>query len=293
MLPVPFEKFIPSFFTRDKKLIAMADKIDSNLNDWKTNVTDLNKIIDPPRIQEILLNDIGNYLSAGILDTDSSRTKREKIRGAVAAHKKRGLWEEDAKPRIDSIAGGDSQIAKATESADWILFGNEEDDIDNHWGTLGTEETDTSEFVFDSTTDFILVEASDTSFNGTLGTDNIGEYGADLMGSQAGAMGDTQLGLDLIGAGDEIEIAGNIYIDVDNSILTFNEVEEIKLSLIDVVPAYYMVFLGYFNNAGQFIIYPNGIMGVDIDYTFLITSEGKLLLTSDGKQILLFSEEIT
>lgn len=260
MLPIPFIEYIPSFFTRDAKLIAMADRIDSDLSDWKTDVIDLNKMIDPPRIQEILLNDIGTYLSAGILDTDSSRTKREKIQGAVKAHKNRGLWEEDAKPRIDSIAGGDSQIARSQDSADWILFGHEADDPDNFWAILGTDVTDTSEFVFDSDTDFILVEAADTSFNGTLGTDNIGDYGADLMGSQAGAMGNVGFGIDLIGAGDEIEIAGNIYIDVDNKILTESEVEQIKLSLIDVVPSYYRVFLGYFNTSGQFIVYPNGII---------------------------------
>jgi len=260
MLPIPFKEFIPSFFTRDKKLIAMADKIDSNLAEWKEDVLCLNCIIDPAGMPEILLNDIGNYLSAGILDTDSSRTKREKIRGAVKAHKNRGLWEEDAKPRIDSIAGGDSQIARAQDSADWILFGHEADDPDNFWAILGTDVSDTSEWVWDSPTDFILVEAADTSFNGTLGTDNIGDYGADLMGSQVGAMGNTEFGIDLIGAGDEIEIAGNIYIDVDNKILTYDEVEQIKLSLEDVVPAYYRVFLGYFNTSGQFIVYPNGII---------------------------------
>ena len=53
----------------------------------------------------------------------------------------------------------------------------EASDPDNHWGTLGTDVVDTSEFVFESDTDFILVEATDTSFNGTLGTDNIGDYG--------------------------------------------------------------------------------------------------------------------
>lgn len=260
MLPIPFIEYIPSFFTRDAKLIAMADRIDSDLSDWKTDVIDLNKMIDPPRIQEILLNDIGNYLSAGILDTDSSRTKREKIKGAVKAHKNRGLWEEDAKPRIDSIAGGDSEIIRAQDSADFIIFGHEADDPDKYWATVGTDVTDTSEWVFESDTDFIAVEANDTSFNGTIGTDNIGDYGADIMGSQVGAIGDTQLGIDIIGAGDEIEISGNIYIDVDNKILMESEVEQIKLSLGDVVPAYYRVFLGYFNNDGQFIVYSNGII---------------------------------
>lgn len=260
MLPLPFQKFIPSFFTRDTKLLAMSDKIDSHLLEWKGDILNLNNILDPAMIASILLNDIGNYLNAGILNTDSDRTKREKISRSVQGHKKRGLWEDDAKPKIDSIANGDSQIVRAQDSADWILFGQEPGDINNYWGTFGTDVVDTSEYVFESDTDFILVEANDISFNGTIGTDNIGDYGADLMGSQVGATGDTQLGIDLIGAGDEIEIAGNIYIDVDNKILMDSEIEQIKLSLDDIVPSYYRVYLGYFNNDGQFIIYSNGII---------------------------------
>lgn len=260
MLPIPFEKHIPSFFNRNKKLTALSDKIDSDLQKWKEDIFNLNKMIDPPRIPEYLLNDIGNYLNAGLLNTDSSRTKHEKISTAVKGHKKRGLWNADAKLRIDSIAGGDSQIIRSQDSADWILLGHEANDPDNFWAILGTDVIDTSEYVFDSPTDFILAETSDTSFNGTLGTDNIGDYGADLMGSQAGTTGNIEFGIDLAGSGDEIEIAGNIYIDVDNKILTYDEVEQIKLSLADVVPSYYRIFLGYFNISGQFIVYPNGII---------------------------------
>jgi hypothetical protein len=260
MLPIPFQKYIPSFFNRDKKLTALSDKIDSDLQKWRDDVFDLNKMIDPPRIPEYLLSDIGNYLNAGLLNTDSSRTKREKISNAVAGHKKRGLWKSDAKLKIDAIAGGDSQIIRSQDSADWIMLGQETDDPDNFWAILGTDVIDTSEYVFDSPTDFILVEATDPSSNGTLGTDNIGDYGADLMGSQAGTAGNIEFGIDLAGSGDELEIAGNIYINVDNKILTYDEVEQTKLSLEDVVPSYYRIFLGYFNVSGQFIVYPNGII---------------------------------
>lgn len=66
---------------------------------------------------------------------------------------------------------------------------------------------------------------------------------------------DDQLGISLIGAGDEIELAGTIYIDTDNDSLTNAELDQIELNLNDTMPAYYRVFLGYINISGQFIIY--------------------------------------
>jgi hypothetical protein len=62
-------------------------------------------------------------------------------------------------------------------------------------------------------------------------------------------------GISLIGEGDEIEIAGTIYIDADNDSLTEAQLDEIELDLEDVIPAYYRVFLGYINVSNQFIIY--------------------------------------
>jgi len=63
---------------------------------------------------------------------------------------------------------------------------------------------------------------------------------------------DDELGLFLLGAGDEIEISGNVYIDVDNVILTALEQENIRLSMLDIVPAYYIVHFGYLDGAGIF-----------------------------------------
>jgi len=212
MLPIPFSKFIPSFFNRDNKLTAMSDKIDSNLSEWKNDILNLNNIIDPAIIDSVLLDDIGSYLNASILNTDSNRIKREKVSEAIKGHKNRGLWEDDAKPKIDSIAGGDSKIFRSTDSSDWILFGGESTEVNNYWGTIGVDGID------------------------------------------------DEFGLDLIGAGDEIEVAGNIYIDVDNDSLTVDEIEQMKLSLIDVVPSYYRVFLGYIDVSDQFVVYSNGII---------------------------------
>ncbi len=80
--------------------------------------------------------------------------------------------------------------------------------------------------------------------------------------SALGADGvDDQLGISLIGAGTEIEVAGNIYIDVDNSGLSTAEVQQIVDALeFDIVPAYYIVNIGYVDGTGAFIIYANGII---------------------------------
>ena len=71
---------------------------------------------------------------------------------------------------------------------------------------------------------------------------------------------DTDLGPAFIGSGLEIEVAGNIFIDVDNSALTADEQDQIRLDLEDSVPGYYYVHIGYENVSGQFIEY--FVMGV-------------------------------
>lgn len=66
---------------------------------------------------------------------------------------------------------------------------------------------------------------------------------------------DDELGLFLLGAGDEIEIAGNVYIDTDNNALTAEEQENIRLSLLDIVAAFYKVHVGYVDGSGLFVEY--------------------------------------
>jgi len=70
----------------------------------------------------------------------------------------------------------------------------------------------------------------DDDYTASLGTDGV----------------DDELGIDLIGDGDECEIAGIIWIDVDNASLTASQVQLLIDSLQDVVPAYFKVVLGYF-----------------------------------------------
>lgn len=206
MLPIPFQKYIPSFFNRDKKLIALSDKINSDLLDWKKDILNLNTMIDPLRMPSFLLNEIGNYLSAGILNTDSGRTKRQKIKNAISTHKNRGTWLFDIKPTIDSMSGGDSQLFGSPDSSDFIVLGQESEDPDYYWGTIGID-----------------------------GIDN-------------------DLGIDIIGDGNEVVLSGVFQIDIDSSIA---DIPALKLALKDKIPIYYRVFLGYLVS-GAFIPFPDG-----------------------------------
>lgn len=207
MLPIPFEKFIPSYFKRDDKLIAFADKMDSILEDLKSDTLGLNNLIDPFKIPAALIVNLGYYLNAGIQDTDDEDTRRKKVAQAVAGHKRRGSFNLDAKPKIDQIAGGDSQIFRAIDQDDWILVGDGLTPAAYYWAALGCDGIDDG------------------------------------------------LGISLIGEGIEIEVAGNVYIDVDNSALTAGEQEQIRVDMLDICPAYYKVHFGYINVSGQFIEY--------------------------------------
>lgn len=71
---------------------------------------------------------------------------------------------------------------------------------------------------------------------------------------------DDGLGPSFIGSGMEIEVAGNVYIDVDNNALTAAEQTAIELDISDSVPGYFYVHIGYVNVGGQFIEY--FVMGV-------------------------------
>lgn len=207
MLPIPFEQFIPRSFNRDAKLLAFANKMDEILNGLRDDTLGLNTLINPFKIPAQLLDNLGYYLNAGINDQDTEHEKRIKIAGAVAGHKRRGSWNNDAKPKIDLIAGGDAQIFRSFDKDDWILVGDGLTPADYYWAVMGADGIDDG------------------------------------------------YGISLIGSGTEIEVAGNIYIDVDNNSLSAAKQAAIELVMRDVVPGYMKVHFGYISGTGQFIEY--------------------------------------
>jgi hypothetical protein len=85
-----------------------------------------------------------------------------------------------------------------------------------------------------------------------------------------GSMGadgiDSNLGISLIGEGTEIEIQGNIYINLHvgyyTTVLTAAQIQQIVLEIsTDIVPAYMRIYLGYADITGSFNLYSGGIIG--------------------------------
>ncbi len=207
MIPDNIDDYIPRFYKRDTKLNAYTSKFDSILEDLKNDTLGLNDLIDPMKIPAALISELGFLLNAGIQDQDSETDRRVKVATAVAAHKRRGSFNLDAKPKIDLICGGDSVIIRSFDKDDWILTGDGLTPSAYYWGAMGTDGID------------------------------------------------DDLGISLIGEGTEIEVAGNIYIDVDNSSLSAADQTRLELEMQDIVPAYMYVHFGYVNISGQFIEY--------------------------------------
>lgn len=212
MIPVDIDLYIPKFYKRDDKLIAFTSKLNSILTDLKNNTLGLNTFIDPMRIPAALIKELGFLLNADIKDQDSELERRTKVVNAVAAHKRRGSFNLDAKPKIDLICGGDSEIIRSFDQDDWILVGDGLTPSAYYWAAMGTDGID------------------------------------------------DDLGISLIGEGTEIEIWGNIYIDVDNSTLSAADQDKLELEMQDIVPAYFYTHFGYVNGTGQFIEY--FVMGI-------------------------------
>jgi len=65
-------------------------------------------------------------------------------------------------------------------------------------------------------------------------------------------------GLLLVGTGTEPELPGNVYVDVGTAGLTAAQIAALVYELeLDVVPAYFRMFLGYVSG-GEFVVYPGG-----------------------------------
>ena len=108
-LPIPFLESIPKLFRKDPDSgwTALSSKMDSILSTVVEEVLRLYSLKVPEQIPASLLEELGDYVAAGLKPWDSDTTRRKKIEAAVRGHKRRGSWVDDAKPKIDAIAGGD------------------------------------------------------------------------------------------------------------------------------------------------------------------------------------------
>jgi len=85
------------------------------------------------------------------------------------------------------------------------------------------------------------------------------QISTDFIWSVLGGAGPTNYGIRLEGNVGVVPQKGVILIDIDDSTLTTEQVETVKYNIINFVPSYFKVYLGYVS--GIFISYPNGIIG--------------------------------
>ncbi len=99
-LPTPFKTFIPRIYWEDLKTDVLADKADENIEAWFADVVNLERLHQIARCPANLIDELGYWLNAGLKNLDSDQEKRQKLIGAIDAHKRRGSWTEHAKPLI-------------------------------------------------------------------------------------------------------------------------------------------------------------------------------------------------
>ncbi len=143
-LPIPFIEHVPDIFRQDAddSMTALADKMDSIMGTVVAEILRLYDLKLPDQCPTGLLDELGHYLAAGILNTDTERIKREKIATAVQGHKVRGSWTFDAKPKVDTIAGGDSSIWGDPYVDDWILMTDGAELGSVYWSAMGADGID-------------------------------------------------------------------------------------------------------------------------------------------------------
>ena len=218
LFPTPSLNYFPKSYRDNPSdgITALSSALDYQINGLETEILQLAWLKQIEKCPSQFLDEFGYLFSAGLLNSDSDRTKRQKIKSAIMTQKRRGSWVDNAKPVIDAITGYSSAIFNTGDQDDWILTGDGVIEGSTDWAILGG--------------------------NGTA-----------------------PYGMSLIGLGSEVEIPGNIYINLHQGIyiavLTAEQIYQIVVNIkTDIVPAYMIIYLGYVDSTGIFQVYSGGIL---------------------------------
>lgn len=215
MLPLPSIDFIPKIFKDDLSAKAMTNKIDTHLEQWKSDILALASFIRVDECPSWAIAELGFLLNAGIKSEDLDATKRIKVHNAIETQKLRSTFKFDVKKRIDAITFQNSAMVHQFDTDEWVLMSGAE-----------------------------TSPAPSTYYWATMGNDG----GNNLLGLWPFALGTEYpiAGNILIdchqGETDPILTPNQIQAIVDD------------LST-DNFPAYYKIVLGYFNFVGTFTVY--------------------------------------
>lgn len=264
-LPVPSKAYFPRIFqdANDPSFVAMTAKMDSIFTGLCSDVRNYRRHQRIEMAPRGIVEAFGHQVSANIFPQDSDAIAVQKAYYATRLYGNRGTWLQDCKIKIDAVAGGNSVLLGPMVVSDAILMGGTPIEQSSSYNfTLGTDVT-VAEGYYDTPLDFILSGIDDGTDNAILGSDGVNVYGPDLLGSPYfPSTGDADLGIDLTGSGLEIQLPGNVYIDVDNPFLTADQISQIVISIQKTTcPAYFRVFLCSVDSYGNPIVYSGGIIG--------------------------------
>jgi len=137
-LPIPSDQLmIPKGFDSSDTKTSLTSKIDSHVLAWEKDVQIALYQTDSARMPSQFLEEEGWLLQAGILPSDSDRTKRQKIAGAQLAHSRRGTWQYDVEPKIFSVTGIAPVLFLGWEWDWWIRSGGNPYPPTAYWSIRG------------------------------------------------------------------------------------------------------------------------------------------------------------
>jgi hypothetical protein len=224
LLPYPSSKYLPKLMVdnQDEGIIALCEKMDSDLLAFRDLIIGLFYIKDPARMPSTLLSVMADMIGVTFYRYDTEQTKRAKLYAAVASHKLRGLWEAQVKIIFDSIAGYDAQLINTPSYKKAANLWVECDGVVNvgtHWAPEG-----------------VGVVA------GYLGFEEITPGGSYTLGIPGSIWIDCHHG-------------------VVGPVLTAETLSQLVLFLTqDAIPAYMQGYLAYYDASGLVQVYPGGII---------------------------------
>jgi hypothetical protein len=116
-LPTPASAFLPAEYQTAPEFPSLAAAIDRAMQGIQGDIIGMRDIIVAESCPSQLLIEVGALLNAGVLVSDTDRTKRSKVAGAVHGQKSHGLWTE-LKEICDAISGANAVMYLGI-SADW------------------------------------------------------------------------------------------------------------------------------------------------------------------------------